>query len=286
MPKGAFKIDVADKPEGKYLFEIHAETLLRANTQYGVTIPWYIMTSRENSKQTEDFLKEHDYFGYPIEYLKIFQQEELPLLDVEGKFVIDKNSLVKKASNGNGGVFSSLEKHGLIEDMHSRGVKWIFIGGVDNVLLKMVDTNLIGLCLKNKTDIAAKTVLKNSPEEKAGVFCKQNGKIRIIEYTEMPKDLSEKVKEDGELVFGEINIISNLFSVEAVGKAATQDMPYHVAFKKGCYKFEKFIFDAFALFDNISILRGAREHDFAPIKNATGVDSPQTAVELYDNYWR
>ena len=50
------------------------------------------------------------------------------------------------------------------------------------------------------------------------------------------------------------------------------------------YKFEKFIFDSFGLFDNITILRGKREDDFAPIKNAEGPDSPETAVKLYEDY--
>ena len=51
------------------------------------------------------------------------------------------------------------------------------------------------------------------------------------------------------------------------------------------YKFEAFIFDAFEFFDDIAILRGTREDDFAPIKNKEGVDSPQTAKELYENFW-
>ena len=41
----------------------------------------------------------------------------------------------------------------------------------------------------------------------------------------------------------------------------------------------------FAYFDNISILRGRRNEDFAPVKNAEGEDSPKTAIELYNNYW-
>lgn len=47
------------------------------------------------------------------------------------------------------------------------------------------------------------------------------------------------------------------------------------------YKFEAFIFDAFSIADNMSILRVKREEEFAPVKNATGVDSPETARALY-----
>ena len=259
------------------------------------------MTSRENNAKTMEFLEEHEYFGYPREFVGLFEQEELPLLDMEGKFLIGEDMLIREASNGNGGVFSSMAKKGVLEDIYAKGIEWVFIGGVDNVLLKLVDLPLIGLCVKKGTEVASRTVLKTDPKEKVGVFCKQNDKIKIIEYTEMPEEASSKVNEEGELVFGETNIIANLFSIDAIRRAATREMPYHVAFKKisfldydrtlvipsepNCYKFEKFIFDAFGLFSDIAILRGERGEDFAPIKNATGNDSPETAKELYEDYW-
>ena len=47
------------------------------------------------------------------------------------------------------------------------------------------------------------------------------------------------------------------------------------------YKFEKFIFDSFKFFDNITLLRVNPEEEFAPIKNPEGVYSPMTATKLY-----
>ena len=299
-PKGTYKIKF--ETEEKYLFEIIVDTLKKANQEYNVTIPWYIMTSKENNKDTIEFLEEKEYFGYPKRYVYIFEQGELPLVSEEGKLLIGKEGLIKEASNGNGGIFNSMLKKGVIADMEKRGIEWVFIGSVDNILLKYVDTLLLGLTVSQGNQIGTRTVLKRSPEEKVGVLCKQNGRVKVIEYTELPKDIAKITHDNGELVFGESHIMCNLFNIDAIKKASTKELEYHIAFKKAeyinengelikpvepnAYKFEQFIFDSFKLFDNISILRGKREEDFAPVKNISGEDSPETAKKLYENYWK
>lgn len=287
---------------GKYLFEVIVDTLVRANKKYNVTIPWYIMTSKENNKATVEFLEEKNYFSYPKENILIFEQGELPLITEQGKLLLNKEGLIKEASNGNGGIFNSMQKKGVIDDMEKRGIEWVFIGSVDNILLKSVDSLLLGLTVSEGNEIGTRTVLKRSPEERVGVFCKQNGKIKVIEYTELPKEIAGIKDDDGELVFGESHIMCNLFSLNAIKRASTKEMEYHIAFKRtdyldengnfievekpNAYKFEQFIFDSFKLFNNISILRGKREEDFAPIKNKNGEDSPESAKKLYENYWK
>lgn len=42
-------------------------------------------------------------------------------------------------------------------------------------------------------------------------------------------------------------------------------------------KLELFIFDTFPLAKKVSLYEVAREEQFAPVKNATGDDSPQSA---------
>ena len=298
-PKGTFKLDVYGK--GKYLFEILVDNLQEANQKYNTIIPWYIMTSIENNKDTVEFLEKHNYFGYPKENVIIFTQSELPLVDVDGKLLISKDLKIKEASDGNGGTYSSLRASGSLADMKERGVKWVFIGGVDNALLKMADVTLLGMAIKKNVQIASKSVVKANPHEKVGVFCKMNGHPKVIEYAELPEKMAEEVDENGELKYGESHIMCNLYTIDAIEKASKEILMYHSAFKKNSYidedgkeviptepnsyKFESFIFDAFEFFDDIAILRGKREDDFAPVKNREGVDSPKTAKELYEKYW-
>ena len=298
-PKGTFRLDVYGK--GKYLFEILSENLKEANNKYGVTIPWYIMTSKDNNDETLNFLEKNNYFGYPKSEVILFKQGELPLIDENGRLLINKDMKIKEASDGNGGVFSSLRTTGMLYDMKERNIKWVFIGGVDNVILKMADVILLGMAIKKGVQIASKSVVKANPHEKVGVFCKMNGHPKVIEYSELPEKMAEEVDDDGELKYGESHIMCNLFSIDAIEKVSKEVLMYHSAFKKNSYidengreiipeepnsyKFESFIFDSFEFFDDIAILRGKREDDFAPVKNKEGVDSPKTAKELYEKYW-
>lgn len=299
-PKGTFKIDV--EPQAKYLFEIIADTLQRANKKYNVTIPWYIMTSNENNDEIVKFMEEHNYFGYDKEYIGFFEQGELPLITEDGQILLDENYNIKKASDGNGSIFKSMYIKGVLEDMKTKGIEWVYIGSIDNVLLKMVDTLLMGVAIKEGSEIATRSIFKNCPTERIGSLCIQDGKVKVIEYSELPQDMIEAKDEDGEILFGESHVMCNLFSIKALEKISLQNLQYHKAHKKysyldengklvepeepNAYKFEYFIFDSFEFFNQISIVRGKREEDFAPVKNKEGVDSPATASKLYNEYWR
>ena len=299
-PKGTFLLGV--EPEPKYLFQLLAENLIRHNKAYGITLNWYIMTSTENNDQTISFFKEHKYFGYNPKYIKFFEQGNLPLLLEDGKLIVDEGFHIKLAADGNGCIYKAMKENGILADMEAKGIDWIFIGAVDNALLNMVDPLLVGLTIEDGNEIGSKSVPKINPKEKVGVFCKKDGKPGVIEYSELPEVMAEEVDEDGELLYGESHIMCNLYSLSALKKIASKNLPYHSANKKASfmdengnmikvvtepngYKYEAFIFDGFNYFREISILRGKREDDFAPIKNALGVDSPETATKLYNDFW-
>ncbi len=299
-PKGTFLLNV--KPEPKSLFQIIVEDLLHAKEEYGVYINWYIMTSNENNKMTKNFLEEHNYFGYPAENIKIFIQGDLPLLDEQGKLIVNSDYEIKVASDGNGCIYKAIADEGILDDMKAKGIKWIFVGGVDNALVKNVDPILIGLTKIEGNQIGSKSIAKAYPQERVGVFCKKNGYPAVIEYSEIPEEMAEEVDEEGDLLFGEANIINHIYTIEAIEKISKEELPYHSAHKKAdmtmvdgtvvkatepnAYKYESFIFDGFKYFNNMTLLRGVRENEFAPVKNAEGKDSPATAVELYNNYWK
>lgn len=276
-PKGEFVVELACG--NKYLFEILADKLKEVNNKYNVTISWYIMTSVENNDEIENFFAQHEYFGYSSEHIKFFKQGNLPLITENKKLILGENKLIKEAADGNGGIFASMHTSKMLEDMKKKGIKWIFISSIDNILLQIADTTLIGLAVDKKVEIATKSLVRNSPEEKVGAICKSNNQIKVIEYSEMSDEMKNKRNADGELTYGESHIMCNLFSLKALKTLAKKKLPYHIAHKKSdyldnkgvmvkvekpnVYKFETFIFDGWTYFNDIAVLRGKRKEDFA-----------------------
>ena len=263
-PKGTFDIGLDSH---KSLFELLCDSLKEEGKKYGVTIPWFIMTSRENNKATIEFFEKHKYFGYQKDKnLFFFIQGELPMMDTEGKILIGEDGLVKLAADGHGGIYEALVKNKMVDKMKELGVEWVFIGGVDNCLVKMVDPVLMGIAIDKKVTVACKSIVK------------------------------------GELLYGESHILCNLFNVKAIERMGANPLPYHVAYKKAkyidkdgnlvvpdspnAYKFEAFLFDAFGKVDDMAILRVKREEEFAPVKNSDSadVDCPRTARKLYKQF--
>lgn len=297
-PKGSYVLDV-NPP--KSLFEIMCDNLKNIKEQYGAIIPWYIMTSRENNKDTIEFFENNNYFDYPKEYIKFFIQGELPMLFTDGKIVMENKWKIKEGADGHGGIFNAMKKDGIDKEMKEKGIKYFFVCGIDNILAKLVDLVFIGMTVSENVLIASKSVVKDNPKEKVGVFCLRNGRPSVVEYSEISEEMSNETDENGELKFGEANILAHIFNIEMLDKIDKEQLPYHVAFKKteylnekgeivvpekeNAYKFETFIFDAFYKADKMLVLRVKRNEEFAPIKNKEGVDSPETAKELYNSYW-
>ena len=163
---------------------------VKDNNTYNITIPWFIMTSQENDQTTKDFFAEHKYFGYPQKSITFFTQGKLPIINTEGKLILDQPYHIKEASNGNGNVFVSLRKHDILNLMEKQGIKWISFGGIDNVLLKNVDPLFLGMTISKKEQIASKSIFKEQPLEKTAVYCKKDGKPAILDYVDITPELS------------------------------------------------------------------------------------------------
>lgn len=283
-PKGTYDIGL---PTHESLFELQAKRFLQIYKQTGNMIPWYIMTSPINDKETREFFNQHNYFGYDPELITFFIQPTAPTLTPDGKLMLKSKSSLSLSPNGNGGVFSALNSSGAIADMDNRGIKWIFMYNVDNAVIKIADPVFVGFAEEKNSPIASKSVAKRNPQEKVGVLCLKDGRTSVIEYSEMTKEECEHPEMTN------ANIGIHLFKLDFVKEIASKSLPYHFAKKSiptvddsgneinptepNGYKLEKFYFDLFSEARSIAVLQVPREKEFAPVKNKCGEDSPETA---------
>ena len=291
--KGTLNIGVAKE---LYLFEQLLRNLMDVTDEAGVYVPLYIMTSNINNADTTAFFEEHDYFGYPKDYVKFFVQEMVPACDYEGRIYMESQTEVAMSPNGNGGWFSSMVNAGLLSDIKERGIEWINVFAVDNCLQRIADPMFVGATIAYGCESGAKVVRKAAPDERVGVLCTEDGKPSIAEYYEMTEEMATARKENGDLKYGFGVILNYLFSEKKLEQIADARMPIHVVEKKipymdvdgtfvkpeqpNGYKFETLVLDMVHMMDDCIPYEVVREREFAPIKNLHGVDSLDSAREL------
>ena len=298
-PKGTFPATPLSR---KSLFQLFAEQLQKTHELFGAPVPWYIMTSETNHAVTQDFFEAHDYFGLSRENVKLFPQGMMPSFSPTGDLLLAEPYALATNPDGHGGSLSALAKHGALAELAQRGVTQISYFQVDNPNVRCIDPLFIGLHAGNGAEMSSKMLRKANPQEKVGVFCVDDGKPCVIEYSDLPDELAVLEDDSGTLKFGAGSIAIHMISVAFAqrltkGKGDRLELPFHRAEKAVAYidpqtgeqinpktpnavKLERFIFDALPLTEHSVILETDRVEEFAPIKNAEGNDSPESSQKL------
>lgn len=295
-PKGVYNIG---KTRDVFIFQRLFENALEVVKKCGRVMPFFIMTSEKNNEDTISFLEEKSYFGYDKNYVKFFVQDMAPCVDYNGKILLEEKGRVATSPNGNGGWFKSLlENNEAKTFLEKSGAKWINIFAVDNVLQKMGDPVFIGATIDGGYDIGAKVIRKADPYEKVGVMCKKDGHPSVVEYIDLTEEMAHEVDESGERVYNFGVIFNYLFKLDMLYRIKDSALPIHVVKKKveyvdeegnlvkpeqpNAYKFEQLGVDMVELGSSCLPYEVIREHEFAPIKNKTGVDSVESAQALLE----
>lgn len=292
-PKGMYDIGIN---RHVYIFQRVIENLMKVVERAGNYIQLFVMTSEKNHDATVNFFMEHDYFGYDSEYIAFFMQDMAPAADYDGKVYMEAKNCIATSPNGNGGWFLSMKKSGLMELIEKRGIEWLNVFAVDNVLQNIADTAFVGAVLEGGYSVGSKVIRKVSPEEKVGVMCTEDGRPSIVEYIELTEDMLTQKDENGEYAYNFGVILNYLFKVDCLTGLLERKLPYHKSAKKipyineagepvkpeepNGYKYEQFILDMIQMLDSCLPFEVEREREFAPIKNKTGVDSVESAREL------
>lgn len=293
-PKGLFPVGPVS---GASLFQIHLEKLQAIARRYGKPVPLYLMTSPATHDETVAFLEEHDRFGFPKEDLIIFCQGTMPAVDAEtGKLLLDQRGTLFEGPDGHGGSVAALAKSGALDDIQRRGLKRLFYFQVDNAATPICDPEFLGYHDLSKSEVSTLVVAKKEPEERVGNVVSVDGKVQIIEYSDLPKEAAERRTASGDLELWAGNTAVHVFDVAFLARM-TKDkasLPFHIAKKvvphidpqgqrveprePNALKFERFIFDLLPSAERAIVVEADPLLAFAPLKNASGAatDTPES----------
>lgn len=293
-PKGAYNIGVT-RPLS--IFACQMNNILSVAKRAGYNFHLFVMTSEINDGYTRSFFAQNAYFGYEKEKIHFFVQDMTPACDFSGKVLLSEKYSPALVPNGNGGWYVSLKNSDCGKIIKQEGIEWLNVYGVDNVLQKICDPAFVGATISSGVNCSSKVVAKTCPEENVGVLCKEDGRPTVIEYTELKDEQRYARDKDGKLLFGAGVILNYLFKVEKLDGVCGETLPYHIARKKvdyieggkkvspdkpNAYKFELLAVDLVKLMGNCLAFEVEREKEFAPVKNATGVDSVISARALLE----
>jgi UDP-N-acetylglucosamine/UDP-N-acetylgalactosamine diphosphorylase len=296
-PKGMYSVGPVS---GKSLFQWHAEKVRARGDKAGVRIPFLVMTSHATHAETEEFFEQHDYFGLSPDDVYFFRQGTMPALDLAtGRLLMERLGRLFTSPNGHGGTLTAMADSGLLGQLRHRGVRHVFYFQVDNPLVKIADPTFLGRHIRAKADVSSKVIPKAGPFDKLGNLVLIDGKLSIIEYSDLPVTLAEFRDANGNLRISVGNPAIHIFDLgflERVTEGDAAGLPYHLARKKVAYwdgandefvvpekenalKFERFVFDVLPLAQRWTAVETSRREEFAPLKNASGADSPESVKQ-------
>ncbi|MCX5662214.1 MAG: UDPGP type 1 family protein [Planctomycetota bacterium] len=300
-PKGTFP---ATPVRNLSLFQSMGEYLLNAARRWGKPVPWYVMTSPANHQATTDYFTQNDFLGLGKENVKLFPQAMMPAIDMKtGKVLLESPASIALSPNGHGGSLKALYASGAIAEMKKRGIEQISYTQVDNPIVRIIDPLFLGLHALDRCEMSSKMLPKAYPKEKLGNFCLIDGRMTVIEYSDLPDELAEQRLPNGDLRFRAGSIAIHAIRVDFVESLNTRPggfaLPFHRAEKKvphidivtkqpvepksnNAVKLETFVFDALPLCERSIIYETDRLDEFAPIKNAdqegvAPIDTPNTS---------
>jgi UDP-N-acetylglucosamine/UDP-N-acetylgalactosamine diphosphorylase len=261
-PKGSFPI------QGKSLFEIAAEKVVKNSGRVKKKLQLAIMTSPRNDFATREFFKENDNFGLAEEQLDFFTQEMEPLLD------LSKKTLKEKGPSGNGRALHLLFRSGIYDKWKKKGVQFISVIPIDNPLADPFEPGFLGAMRREDADAGVRAIKRESPSEEVGVLGQEQGKLRILEYFE--------VEDAKNWPFAHTGLIA--FTMDFAEKVRAREMPIHFARKeregKEIFKQETFLFDLLAFAEKPIARLYRRESCFAPLKSPEDIESVCDAYAL------
>jgi len=245
------------------------------NKTYDADVPLVLMNSFNTDEDTMKIIRK--YSGFKVS-IKTFNQSRFPRINKESLMPVAKSCRVEEDAEawyppGHGDFYQSFSNSGLLEEFNEQGKKFCFISNIDN-LGATVDLSILRDCLSQDHEFIMEVTDKTRADVKGGTLINYEGKIRLLEVAQVPKEHEEDFKSVKKFnVFNTNNLWISMPAMTRILDERTLDMEIIVNPKTldnglNVYQLETAVGAAMKCFENATGINVPRSR-FLPVKKSS-----------------
>ncbi|XP_041352363.1 UTP--glucose-1-phosphate uridylyltransferase-like isoform X2 [Gigantopelta aegis] len=209
--------------------DLTVQQIEHLNKMYQTDIPLVLMNSFNTDDDTQKILRK---YGQVKVSIFTFNQSRYPRLNRESLLPIPQSFGPESAEGwyppGHGDVYPSFYNSGLLDEFIKAGKKYVFISNIDN-LGANVDLNILNFLLNPENGPAPEFVMevtdKTRADVKGGTLVEIDGKLRLLEIAQVPKEHVDEFKSINKFkIFNTNNLWMNLEAMKRVVEDQTLHM--------------------------------------------------------------
>lgn len=207
---------VIEVREGMSFLDLSVRQIEHLNRTFNVNVPFVLMNSFNTDQDTQSIIKK--YQGHNVDIIT-FNQSRYPRIVKDSLLPAPKSydaPLQDWYPPGHGDVFESLYNSGTLDQLLERGVEYIFLSNADN-LGAVVDLRILQHMVDSKSDYVMELTDKTKADVKGGTIIDYEGKARLLEIAQVPKEHVNEFKSIKKFkYFNTNNIWMNLRAIKRV----------------------------------------------------------------------
>merc|ERR1712241_1476631 len=255
--------------------DLTVQQIENLNRTYDSDVPLVLMNSFNTDEDTHKIIRKYSGLNVSI---STFNQSRYPRINRESLMPVAKSCRTEDGHDawyppGHGDFYQSFFNSGLLEEYIKAGKKYCFVSNIDN-LGATVDLNILNMVIQQNREFVMEVTDKTRADVKGGTLIQYEGKLRLLEAAQVPKEHEEDFKSVKKFnVFNTNNLWISLPAIQRVLGENTLEMeiivnPKQLAGGQNVIQLETAVGAAMKCFDNASGVNVPRAR-FLPVKQTS-----------------
>jgi len=245
------------------------------NKKYDSDVPLVLMNSFNTDEDTMKIIRK--YAGFKVK-IKTFNQSRYRRINKESLMPVPRSCHTEEDIEawyppGHGDFYQSFANSGLLAEFVQEGKRHCFISNIDN-LGATVDLNILNFTHTEQKEFVMEVTDKTRSDIKGGTLIQYEGKLRLLEVAQVPKEHEDDFKSVKKFnVFNTNNLWISMPAIQRIVEERSLDMeiivnPKALAGGLNVYQLETAVGAAMKCFDSAIGINVPRSR-FLPVKQTS-----------------